>query len=323
MNLDRVRPELRGPVRRLPPLGLQYPWLRRLVRWAQPRFTPGAVGDGVAVETRTTPSGVPLRVYRPLDPDTPASGPRPGLLWIHGGGLVIGDPIMDDPLCAGFVRATGAVVVSVDYRLAPERPFPAGLDDVAAGWAWFGEAAAGLGVDRGRIAVGGQSAGGGLAAALAQRLRDAEPAPERRPVAQLLLCPMLDDRTAARTELDAVRHRAWTNRQNRFGWGAYLGTTPGAPDAVVPAYAVPARRERLDGLPPAWIGVGDIDLFREEDEAYAARLADAAVRCELVIVPGAPHGFESWAADTPIAREFLARAGAWLRDALVGDPLPD
>ncbi|OMH36766.1 alpha/beta hydrolase [Tersicoccus sp. Bi-70] len=318
MDLDRVHPDLRGPVRRLPPLALQYGWYRRLTRGAQRRFSRDAVGEGVRVEELTTPDGVGVRLYRPAGTTAGVDGARPGLMWIHGGGLVIGAPIQDDALCAGLVRATGAVIASVDYRLAPEHPFPAGLDDSAAVWSWFLDSAPGLGVDPGRIAVGGQSAGAGIAAALVQRLHDT--APEHRPVAQLLLCPMLDDRTAARTELDAIGHRVWTNRQNRYGWGAWLGSAPGSP--TVPPYAVPARRDRLDGLPPAWIGVGDIDLFRAEDEDYARRLREAGVPCEVLIVPGAPHGFESWGAQTPVARHFLDAAAAWLAGALAADPLP-
>ncbi|MEH0109110.1 alpha/beta hydrolase [Tersicoccus sp. MR15.9] len=324
MRLDRVHPDLRGPVRRLPPLALQYGWYRRLSRWAQRRFSRDAVGEGVTVEVTATPGGVPVRLYRPAGTaDSVGSSSRPGLLWIHGGGLVMGAAVQDDALCAGFVRATGAVIASVDYRLAPEHPFPAGHDDCADAWSWFVDAAPGLGVDPARIAVGGQSAGGGIAAGLVQRLHDTETGSERRPVAQLLLCPMLDDRTAARKELDAVRHRIWPNRQNRYGWGAWLGTAPGGPDGTVPPYAAPGRRDRFDGLPPAWIGVGDIDLFREEDEDYAHRLREAGVPCHLVIVPGAPHGFEAWAAQTAVAREFLDDASTWLRDALTADPLPE
>jgi acetyl esterase/lipase len=163
-------------------------------------------------------------------------------------------------------------------------------------------------VDPARVAVGGASAGGGLAACLAQRVRDAGGA---QPAAQLLVYPMLDDRTAARRELDGAGYRVWTNRSNRAGWAAYLGREPGAREA--PAYAAAARRGDLGGLPPAWIGVGALDLFLDEDRAYAARLEAAGVATELFEVPGAPHGFDALAPDVPLARAFLARQTAFLR----------
>jgi acetyl esterase/lipase len=221
--------------------------------------------------------------------------------------------------------------VSVEYRKAPEHPFPAALDDCNAGWEWLQRNAVSLGISPARVAIGGQSAGGGLAAALVQRLHDAqstageptagEPiAGGPQPIAQWLFCPMLDDRTAARLELDRVGHRVWNNRANRFGWSSYLGTTPGSP--AVPPYAVPARREDLTGLPPAWIGVGDIDLFHEEDRAYAERLRAAGVEATLHVVPGAPHGFEAWAPKTNLSRAYVGSALDWLGPALGHDTRP-
>ena len=234
------------------------------------------------------------------------------MLWIHGGGYLIGAARQDDWLCGPTARELGILVASVEYRKAPEHPFPAALDDCHAGWTWLHDNAAALGVDPARVAVGGESAGGGLAAALAQRLRDAD---GPRPVAQWLFCPMLDDRTAARRDLDAVRHRIWNNRLNRFGWRSYVDAEPGS-DAV-PAYAVPARRGDLGGLPPAWIGVGDIDLFHDEDLEYAQRLRAAGVAATFHLVPGGPHGFEGIARNTAISREYVAAARQWLRHALL------
>ena len=157
--------------------------------------------------------------------------------------------------------------------------------------------------------MGGQSAGGGLAASLAQRLRDEAGV---QPLAQWLFSPMLDDRTAARRELDALQQGVWDNRRNRAGWRAYLGTEPGA--AHVPAYAVPARRPDLRGLPPTWIGVGDTELFFDEDQAYASRLLAAGVACTLVVIPGAYHGFEAIARDTALVQAYLNRSRAWLAE---------
>lgn len=221
--------------------------------------------------------------------------------------MVIGSAAQDDAFCATTARELGIVVVSAEYRLAPKHPFPAALDDCLAAWNWFQNAAPRWQFDPQRIAVGGQSAGGGLAASLVQRLHDSGGV---QPIAQWLFCPMLDDRTAARRELDAVAHKVWDNRHNRYGWRSFLNVEPGA--EVVPAYAVPARRSDLRGLPPAWIGTGDIELFFEENRAYAERLSAAGVACTLDVVEGAYHGFESIARSARLTQDYLARARAWL-----------
>lgn len=303
MDLSRVAVELRGPVRRVPPLPLQSRLSLRLLRAGSARV-PAARADGVSVED--VEAARPLRLYRPrLDP-SPAA-----LLWIHGGGFVLGSPRQDDAHCVAVAARLGVTVVSVGYRLAPDHPFPAASDDCRSAWMWLVDNAPRLGIDPARIAVGGASAGGGLAACLAQRLVSTG---EPTPAVQWLAAPMLDDRTAARSDLDAVGHRVWDNRKNRFGWRAYLGVEPGAP--TVPAFSVAGRREDLRGLPPTWIGVGDIDLFHDEDLTYADRLRDAGVDVTVEVVPGAPHGFESWGASSDLARQHCTRARAWLADAL-------
>jgi acetyl esterase/lipase len=300
MDLSRIAPELRKPVRRLPSIPVHAGWFRRLSRAAMPLVRSGNV-SGVTVEQAIP--GVPgVRVHRP---DQIRS--RAALLWIHGGGLVIGGAKQDDRMCGGTAAELGIVVVAAGYRLAPEHPYPTPLDDCHTAWTWLVRNAARLGVDPGRLIVGGQSAGGGLAAALAQRLHDEGGV---RPVAQWLYCPMLDDRTAARRELDGIGHRIWNNRSNRYGWGAYLRAEPGGETA--PGYAVPARREDLAGLPPAWIGVGDVDLFHDEDQAYADRLRAAGVPVTFHVVPGGPHGFEAWAPNTAISRDFVGTGREWL-----------
>jgi acetyl esterase/lipase len=291
VKLSEIAPELRGPARRLPRLPLERSWGLWLVRRAMARMRPVTIPD---VDVEVTPG---WRVYRPREPRSDLT-----LLWIHGGGLVIGNAVQGDAFCAETARELGITVVSAEYRLAPEHPYPAAFEDCHAAWTWARDHAD----DPGRVVVGGQSAGGGLAAALVQRLRDGG----ERPLAQWLFCPMLDDRTAARRDLDARRHRGWDNRLNRFGWRAYLGREPGA--EVVPHYAVPARRENLTGLPPTWIGVGDIDLFHDEDAEYARRLRAAGVDTTVHVVPGAPHGFESWAPDTGFAHVYLSTARKWL-----------
>jgi acetyl esterase/lipase len=290
VNLSAVAPELRGRVRRLPRLPLERAWVRYLVRAATARMRPAPV-PGVTVELHPG-----VRVYRPQLPQSDLT-----LLWIHGGGLIIGGAAQDDRFCAETARELGITVVSAEYRLAPEHPYPAALDDGHAAWTWLRGHA---GADR--IVVGGQSAGGGLAAALVQRLHDEG----EQPRAQWLFCPMLDDRTAARRGLDDAGHRIWDNRLNRYGWRAYLGTEPGAP--VVPHYAVPGRRDDVAGLPDTWIGVGDIDLFHDEAAEYARRLRAAGVGTTFHVAPGGPHGFEAWAPGTEFSRRYLATARAWL-----------
>ena len=299
---EAIAPELRAPLAKLPSLPLRSALFRRLTTGLMKLRRPPSL-PGVSITVHKAPA---LRLYRPAVPRSDAA-----LLWIHGGGYIIGTASIDDAFCASIARELGIVVVSAEYRLAPRHPFPAPLDDCHAAWRWLRDGAAELGIDPARVAIGGMSAGGGLAAALVQRVCDEAGA---GPVAQLLMAPMLDDRTAAIRSLDALAHPVWDNALNRFGWEAYLSTRPGA--AVLPPYASPARREELAGLPPAWIGVGAIELFHDEDVAYARRLEAAGVPVTLEIVPGAPHGFEAWGRETAIGRAHLAKATNWLSEAL-------
>lgn len=281
--------------------------VRRLTREARaPRSTPG-----VRASLRDIPGARTARVFVP---DT-AARPMPAILWIHGGGFVIGSPAQDDALSTTFARELGVTVVAPAYRLAPEHPFPAALDDLYATLKWLHANAEALNVRPDRIAIAGASAGGGLAAGLTLLARYRK----EIPVAfQLLVYPMLDDRTVNRT-IDGTNHRLWTAESNRFGWTSYLGREPGGAD--VPAYAAPARAESLAGLPPTWIGVGTFDLFHDEDVAYAKRLEAAGVPVELEIVPGVFHGFDGMQFAN-IAKTFRARQVAALRRALVsaGNP---
>lgn len=221
---------------------------------------------------------VSVRVLRPRGAD----GLRPGVLFIHGGGYLIGSAAMGDGMCRTIVARLGAVAASVEYRLAPQHPYPAPLEDCYCALQWL---AGQPDVDPGRIAVVGESAGGGLAAALTLLAKERG---EVLPVFQLLSYPMLDDRTTKRTNLDESRFRVWSPRSNRDGWSAYLGSSI----SDVPPLAAPARYEDLTGLPPTWIGVGTNDLFYDEDVSYAKRLIDAGVPCTLFEVPGAYHGFD-------------------------------
>jgi len=258
------------------------------------------IPDGVLIENKFINSEngqtkIRLRIYQPKT----NSAPRPVLIWLHGGGYVMGKPEMDDLVCAQYVRELGISIVSVDYRYAPKHPFPAGLEDVYSALKWVEANSHPLGVDGKRIAIGGVSAGGGLAAATAQLAHDRQ---EVKPVFQLLVYPMLDDRTVLRAEIDDSDNFTWPKENNRFGWESYLGKKCGAEDA--PAYAVPARRKDLSGLPPAWIGVGTLDIFHDEDATYAQRLKECGVECEFHIAPQAFHGFDVFNQQLPIVQEF-------------------
>lgn len=250
------------------------------------------------IEVITLGSGVGVRLIRPPE----ATTPTPALLWIHGGGYVIGSAQQDDRLCIGFSRRLGITVASVDYRLAPEHPYPAPLDDCYAALTWLADLPS---VDRYRMAIGGASAGGGLAAALALLARDRA---ELSPAFQVLTYPMLDDRSSACA--NHSHFRLWDSRSNRFGWAAYLG-------GADPQVAVPARREDLSGLPPAWIGVGTHDLFHDEDLAYAERLRAAGVPCQVETVPGAFHGFDLIAPKAQVSQRFFESQCESLRAAFV------
>jgi len=308
MDIQKIHPELRPIYRYLPVIHFHLPFTQQLAKFFLSLAAPIRLTKEVAVERHQVGSGK-IRVYRPLNGSSGA-----GLLWMHGGGFLVGAAVQDDALCARFARELGLVVVSVDYRLAPKHPFPAALDDCFAAWRWISDHPD-LNVDPARIAVGGMSAGGGLAACLAQRILDSGVI---QPAAQLLIYPMLDDRTALDHSLDRIQHPLWNNQNNRGGWTAYLGHEPG--QAAEPDYAVAARRQDLTGLPPAWIGVGDVDLFYGENREYAQRLESAGVSCDLQVVPGAPHGFQVVVPGAEISKEFSAAASGFLARALKLDP---
>jgi acetyl esterase/lipase len=222
-------------------------------------------------------------VYLP----TTVQAPLPALLWIHGGGYVIGSADQEDLGVKNIVSAVGCAAVSVDYRLAPDTPHPGPVEDCYAALRWLSTHAGELGVDPARIAVGGGSAGGGLAAGLVLLTRDRGEVPL---VFQLLIYPMLDDRTVTAAEPHPYTGEfIWTPEANRFGWTALLGQEPGGPG--VSPYAAAARAEHLEGLPSTFISVGALDLFLEEDLEYARRLMLAGVPTELHVYPGAFHGF--------------------------------
>lgn len=254
-----------------------------------PMFEMSEAARGVRLETHRTsgPNSAPeigLRVYRPA-----TDGPPVGCIYhIHGGGYVIGSVDAQEAQHREMVATLGCVLVTVDYRLAPETPFPGAVEDCYAGLAWTFAHAADLEIDAQRIGVMGESAGGGLAASLALMARDRG---TYRLAFQHLIYPMIDDRTC--THPDPHPHAGefiWTPHNNRFGWTALLGRAPGGPD--VSAYAAAARAKNLSDLPPTHMSTGALDLFVEEDIEYARRLMRAGVPTELHVYPGGFHGFD-------------------------------
>lgn len=232
---------------------------------------------------------------------------RPGILHMHGGGFVVGAAGFDVPMLQHMAAELDAVIVTVDYRLAPETRYAGSVEDNYRGLAWMYAHPEELGLDRTRIAVAGESAGGGHAALLAIAARDRG----EIPVAfQSLVYPMLDDRTgSSRAVAPPIGSLLWTAARNRLGWSAFLGQEAGTDK--VPVAAVPARTANLAGLPPAWIGVGSIDLFVQEDIDYGRRLIEAGAATELLVVPGAFHGFDLLAPEaSPSARFWRSRIDA-------------
>ncbi len=310
-------PDLLPLARLLPRFSFTERKLRMLRRLTALRGMPKVpVLDDVAVEDLSAPGpdgapDVPLRLYRPRA----ATEPVPALVWVHGGGFIIGDAYQDQRVNLALVRELGIAVASVDYRLAPEHPFPAPIEDGYAALRWVHAEAGTLGLRPDRLAIGGASAGGGLAAGLALMAADHA---EVSLAFQLLIYPMLDDRTVARTDVHESRLRLWSTRSNHFGWRSYLGGEPGG-EATDPC-AAPARRDDLPGLPPAWIGVGTCDLFHDEDVAYAERLIEAGIPCDLHVAPGAYHAFDRVQARAGVSREFRRRYVAALRTALLDAP---
>ena len=239
-------------------------------------------------------------------PPGPASGAAG--LYIHGGGMILGSVALYDRTVARYVAASGVPLLAVEYRLAPEHPHPVPVEDCYTALRWLAERAGELGVDPGRIAVIGDSAGGGLAAGVALLAHDrGGPALAQ----QILVYPMLDDRTTT-PDPELAELAIWTYDDNVTGWGALLGDAAGA-DAGVSEYAAPARRADLSGLPPAYLDVGQIDIFRDEDVRYAAALSGAGVPVELHVYPGAPHGFEAFAPASDVATRAMAERVRRLR----------
>ncbi|MEY2942971.1 MAG: hypothetical protein RLY97_985 [Pseudomonadota bacterium] len=253
------------------------------------------------------------------DPDVPIyiinagqrAASRPAILSIHGGGYILGTAQSELAGAQAIANELDVVIVSVDYRLAPECVFPGPLEDCYAALKWLYANAASLGADPNRIAVMGGSAGGGLAAMLAIAARNRGEVPL---IFQALTYPMLDDRTGSTVQKPPQQGAImWTPAANKFGWSSLLGVPAGSRN--VPKGSVPAREVNLSGLPPTFIGVGSIDLFVDEDIDYAQRLVDAGIQTELVVMPGGFHGFDMFT-DAPVVMRYRAHYLAALRRGL-------
>lgn len=318
MSEQLIDPELETLLSFLPPLNLDrgtLPIIRNMIG----RRPAGAEAEFPQVALSMAyipgpPHAPPVRVlcYRPVDD----ASNLPAVLHMHGGGYVMGSAEGSDAANRALVAELNCAVFSVDYRLAPETPHPGPLEDCYAALAWLHAQAGELRIDAARIGVKGESAGAGLAAALTLLARDRGTLPL---AFQHLIYPMIDDRTGASgwtSENPFVGHHVWTAAQNAFGWTALLGDAAGGTE--VSSYAAAARAENLQGLPPAFIAVGALDLFLEEDLAYARRLARAGVPLELHVYPGAFHIFIMPPHTSRVAQAAVRDSREALRKSLYG-----
>ncbi|KAK0724665.1 Alpha/Beta hydrolase protein [Lasiosphaeris hirsuta] len=262
----------------------------------------------VTVTNFTFPAkdSTPLKLYRYAPTAADPAKPGPAVLDIHGGGMVSGSPGLFASTLWPYVERANVTIYAVQYRLAPEFPFPTPVDDAYAALEWLQANAAEQNIDPKRIAVSGASAGGGIAAGLALKARDEKLSP---PIAKLILVyPMLDDRTQMEPDHPMAPYLTWTSKNNVIGWTAYVGEDR----SNVSPYAAPARATDLSGLPRTFIDTGGLDLFRDEDIQFAARLAKANVDVEFHLYPGVSHGFDALGESIPVAKKAIAnRADAF------------
>lgn len=306
-----VDPELLPLLDLVPPFELTTDTLPLLRARAFPRAPQSPVdvrSDEAAAPGRDGAPPVPLLIHRANS----AAGPLPCILHLHGGGYVAGRAGDLRDVHRSLVATLGCAIVSVDYRLAPETCFPGNVEDGYAGLDWVMRQAGEWGLDAARVGVMGESAGGGLAAALALLARDRG---EHRLAFQHLIYPMIDDRTCVRAPHPVAGEFIWDAAKNHFGWASLLGQAPGG-EGVSP-YAAAARVEDVAGLPPTFIATGALDLFVEEDMAYAQRLIRAGVPTELHVYPGAIHGFNA-VAGARVAQAAARDSVEALRRALHG-----
>ena len=294
-----VDPELLAALDAMPSFSVNADTLAESRKTVSAAPVPAPPAPNTAIEERFVdgPDGTRLRL---LVVTPTAVTPRGALLWMHGGGMIMARADDNEPLCRHIAETARCVVVAVDYRLAPENPYPAGLEDCHAALLWLHAAAGELGFPAERIILAGESGGGCMAAGLALLARDRQ---QVRPAAQVLLYPMLDDRTGTAADPEPRPHTGefvWTRASNRFAWSAVLGREPGG--TGVPEYAAPARATELAGVAPATIIVGDLDLFLGDSMRYANALTRSEVPTALHVYSGAYHGFVSFAQDAAVSK---------------------
>ena len=305
---ERLDPELKGPITML----INQPQLMsfdnlpaaraasvKMIEAMKARM-PEIPGVDIIDKTIPGPEGAPdiaVRIYRPEK----LKGTAPALLWIHGGGYMLGSIEQEDMSAKQFALAGECVVVATEYRLAPENPYPAPLEDCYAALKWLADHTKELKVDSKRIAIGGASAGGGLAAGLALLARDRG---EVDIIFQLLVYPMINDCNIAPASEILPDTLFWTRDANKTGWKSYLGCEPGGEG--ISCYAAAMRATDLEGLPPAYIAVGDLDLFAQEDIEYAGKLMAAGVPTELHVYAGGCHAFDMMVPGVGISQRFSA-----------------
>lgn len=313
-DLWYVHPELRAVAGAINAAGGMIPPLNQASLPEVRKRMGGVAGPPLstpAVEKKTVmgPAGAPAVAFYLMNAGQGEA--KPLIVHMHGGGYIGGNVLGTIASLQELAANLDCAIATVDYRLAPETTYAGSVEDNYAVLHWLHRNAAEVGIDPNRIAVMGESAGGGHAALLALRARDRGEVPL---CFQMLSYPMLDDRTGStRMPRPPAGSIVWTAEHNRFAWGAFLGVEPGS--SRVPSAAVPARHAKLDGLPPTFIGVGSIDLFVDEDVDYARRLIDAGVTTELHVVPGAFHIFDAIASGSSVAKAFGAARVDALRRA--------
>jgi acetyl esterase/lipase len=286
---QRLDPELRVAVAKMPDISditVDVPTHRQELLEMMAAFSPPPLKN-VTMEDRHIPgpAGAPEVFVRVYSPEKRTES-LPGVMWIHGGAFLFGHPSADDGICQRFVDQVECVVVSVDWRLAPENPFPAGVEDCYAALQWIVASAAELGIDPDRVAVAGGSAGGGVTAGLALLARD-RGGPKLAFHMPLFAC--LDDRHMTPSSHEITYPKVFNRDVSLKAWKLYLGSNQ---QGEVSPYATPARAKDLSGLPPTYMYVGELDLLRDENIEYATRLLQAGVSTEFHVYPGAFHGFE-------------------------------
>ncbi|MEU6407609.1 alpha/beta hydrolase [Microbispora sp. NPDC046933] len=296
--MSRLTPEVLAQLRRLPPAPVDSLLAHRQVDW---REVTAPATDGAPI---------PLSIFSPADRATAA----PCVYWMHGGGMVMGDRFSQIDIPLEWLDRFGAVVVSVEYRLAPEATGTALVDDCYQGLLWIAEHSAELGIDPARIVVAGASAGGGLAAGVTLLARDRGTPPI---AAQMLICPMLDHRnTSTSSRQFSGGPGVWTREMNEFGWRSVLGDLTG--DEVSP-YVSPALADDLSGLPTTYVDTGSAEVFRDEDADYATRIWAAGGQAELHVWAGGFHGFDALYPQAHISATARRTRTDWLARVLSPD----